>query len=89
LKESVDPKLYGLPSRTVLIKTRGSEEFILVINRKSRIIMKDAKTILNKADKIKEKIPSASVSLETTAPVCSKSIKFLKENDVETLKKDK
>ncbi len=31
--------------------------------------MKDAKTILNKVDKIKEKIPSASVCFETTAPV--------------------
>ena len=62
------------------------EEFILVINRKSRVIMKDAITILKKAEIIKEKVPNASVSLETTAPVCSKSIKFLKENGVEVLK---
>jgi hypothetical protein len=33
---------------------RGSEEFIIVINRKSRIIMKDASDILKKSDKIKE-----------------------------------
>jgi hypothetical protein len=86
LKESVDPKLYGLPSRTVLIKTKGSEEFIIVINRKSRIIMKDALVILEKAEKIKQKAMDASIILETNAPVCSKSIKFLKENNVEVLK---
>ncbi len=48
--------------------------------------MKDAKAILNKVDKIKEKIPNASVCFETTAPVCSKSIKFLEENSVEIIK---
>jgi len=84
MKDKIDPKLYGLHPRTVLFQ-KNSDEFILVINRKSRIIMKDAKTILNKVDKIKEKIPSASVSLETTAPVCSKSIRFLEENDVKTV----
>jgi len=85
--DRVDSKLYGLPPRTILMK-KGPGEFIIIINRKSRIIMKDAKTILNKADKIKEKIPSASVFLETTAPVCSKSIRFLKENNVKVLKID-
>ncbi|MCD4676685.1 MAG: hypothetical protein K8S18_11930 [Desulfobacula sp.] len=83
--EQVDPKLYGLPPRTVLMK-QSPEEFILVINRKSRIIMKDALTILKKVEKIKEKIQGASVVLETNAPVCSKSIKFLEEKDVDVLK---
>ncbi len=83
--QNIDPKLYGLPPRTILIKS-GPEEFILVINRKTRIIMKDAKAILNKVDKIKERIPDASVSFETTAPICSKSIKFLEKNGVEIIK---
>ena len=47
--------------------------------------MKDAKAILNKVYKIKEKIPNASVSLKTNAPICSKSIKFLEENNVEII----
>jgi len=85
LKEQVDPKLYGIPPRTVLMK-RDSKEFILVIKRKIRIIMKDALAIVEKAKKIKEKVPKASIFLETTAPVCSKSIKFLNDNDVEVLK---
>ncbi len=44
--------------------------------------MKDAVAILKKAETIKEIVPSASVTLETTAPVCSKSIIFLKENGI-------
>ncbi|MCD4718910.1 MAG: hypothetical protein K8S13_03505 [Desulfobacula sp.] len=65
---------------------RDSKEFTLVINRKSRIIMKDALTILKKDKKIKEKAQGASVILKTSAPVCSKSKKFLKKNSVNVLK---
>jgi len=79
--EKVDPKVYGLPPRTVLM-SNGKDQFSLIINRKTRIIMKDVKVILKKAESIKEKIPNAIVLLETTAPVCSKSIQFLKENGI-------
>lgn len=41
MKEKIDPKLYGLHLRTVLFQ-KNSDEFILVVSRKSRIIMKDA-----------------------------------------------
>ena len=44
--------------------------------------MKDAAVILKKAATIKESVPSAAVTLETTAPICSKSIKFLKKNGI-------
>ena len=81
MKEKIDPKLYELPPRTVLLKG-GPNEFILVINRKSRIIMKDALKILEKAEKIKEKALSALVTFETNAPVCSKSAEFLKQNGI-------
>jgi hypothetical protein len=79
--EQVDPKIYELPPRTLLMR-RGSGEFILVIRRKSRIIMKDALTILKRVENIKEKALNASVGVETNAPVCSKSIKFLKDNGI-------
>ncbi len=79
--DKVDQKLYGLPSRTVLMSD-GADQFTLVINRKSRLIMKDAQAILKKAETIKEKVPNALVSLETAAPVCSKSNKFLEENGI-------
>jgi len=87
MTEQVDPKIYSLPPRTVLMK-KGADKFTLVINRKSRIIMKDALIILKKIEKIKEKVRDASIVLETTAPICSKSIKFLKENNIEVLKND-
>ncbi|WP_291460486.1 hypothetical protein [Desulfobacula sp.] len=48
--------------------------------------MKDALTILKKDKKIKEKAQGASVILKTSAPVCSKSKKFLKKNSVNVLK---
>lgn len=50
--------------------------------------MKDALTIIKKIQKIKEKVPNASVALETNAPVCSKSIKFLNEKNVAVWKSD-
>lgn len=84
MKEKVDPKSYGLPPRTVLIRM-GPEKFSLVISRKSRIIMKDALIILKKVEKINEKVPNASVVLETSAPVCSKSIKFLNEKGIDVV----
>lgn len=49
--------------------------------------MKDAEAIVSKVAKIKEKVSQTSIILETTAPVCSKSIKFLNENGVEVIKK--
>jgi len=84
MTKQIDPKIYGLPARTVLMK-KDSDKFTLVINRKSRIIMKDAFTIIKKVEKIKEKVHSASVVLKTSAPVCSKSIKFLNENNIEII----
>ena len=44
--------------------------------------MKDDLTILKRAEKIKEKALNAFVIVETNAPVCSKSIKFLKDNGI-------
>ena len=48
---NIDPKKYGLNTRTVLIENE-QKEIIIVINRKSRIIMKDGRKILEKARKI-------------------------------------
>ncbi|WP_020588951.1 hypothetical protein [Desulfobacter curvatus] len=80
--DKIDPKLYGLPARTVLLKD-DHDNFVLSIDRKSRIIMKDANAILDKADKIKKIVPGAIITLETKAPVCSKSTKFLSDNGIE------
>jgi len=85
--DKINPKLYGLPARTILLKD-DHDNFVLLINRKSRIIMKDANAILEKADKIRKTVPGATITLETTAPVCSKSTKFLSDNEIEVISKE-
>ncbi len=75
------PKEFNLPARTVLEQI-DDETIAIVIDRKSRIIMADGKKILEKSQKIKKKQPSTTVVLKTTAPVCSKTIKFLETEKI-------
>ena len=69
-------KQFGLPVRTVLEQI-DSKTIAIVIKRKSRIIMADGRKIVEKSQKIREMLPSAAVVLKTTAPVCSKTVRFL------------
>ncbi len=85
MKKKIDPKIYGLPPRTDLYK-QGSDKFIISINRKSRIIMKDAEAILEKATIIKTTHENATIYLATNAPICSKSINFFNKNGIELIK---
>jgi hypothetical protein len=78
---SVNPKIFGLHSATK-IEQSGEKQFVIVMNRKSRIIMQDAHKIIQKAARIMEKVPGAIVSLRTTAPVCSQTKALLQENKV-------
>ena len=77
----IDAKTYGLPAKAVLEKI-SSGHIAIVINRSSRIIMKDGERILNYAEKIKEINPHAKISLKTTAPLCSKTRDFLQKNKI-------
>ncbi len=86
MKKQIDPKPYGLPSRTVLLQETPAS-FTIVINRKTRVIMKDAKAILKKVETIKKTVGNACVAVQITAPVCSKSISFLSEKGVNVIKK--
>lgn len=81
MNKLIDPKLFGLPPLTKL-KQVGTNQFDIVIQRKSRIIMKDGEGILAKANKIKHHVPAAKVSLKTSAPVCSKTKTFLEEHGI-------
>ena len=81
---NVSPKDFGLPARTVLEQIDDTT-IAIVINRKSRIIMADGKKILEKARKIKGVHPSCAVALKTTAPVCSKTIQFLKTEGIQLI----
>jgi hypothetical protein len=84
MNKFIDPKLFSLPPSTKL-KQAGSNQFDIIIQRKSRIIMKDGKGVLAKVDKIKHHVPKAKVSLRTSAPVCSKTKAFLKEHGISVL----
>ena len=79
LKE-INPKSVGASSRLV-IGIDSNKHLYIIKNIKSRIIMKDGHKILETVKQIKNKT-SSNVSLATTAPVCSKTTKFLNENDI-------
>ena len=82
----IDPKIYGLPPKTVL-KKLNTRKIAIVIDRKSRIIMADGKKIIEKAEIIKNHNRALEVCLVTTAPVCSKTSGFLREKGVTILNK--
>ena len=82
LKE-INPKSVGAPTRS-LIGEDSNNHLYIIKNIKSRIIMKDGQKIVETVKQIKNKTRSG-VSLATTAPVCSKTIKFLNENDIKII----
>ncbi|MBM9515198.1 hypothetical protein [Desulfogranum marinum] len=75
------PSEFGLPSKTV-IEQIDKDTIAIVIDRKSRVIMKDGENILEKANMIKGYRPRAMFALKTTAPVCSKTKAFLEEEGI-------
>ena len=78
--KKIDPKLYGLHSRIILRKNK--KDIYIVIDRKSRIIMKDGYRILKIVKKIKDVETGKNVSVLSGGPVCSKTRKFLTENNI-------
>ena len=82
LKE-INPKSVGAPTRSVIGQDNNNHLYIIK-NIKSRIIMKDGYKIVEAVKQIKIKTNS-SVSLATTAPVCSKTTSFLNENDIKII----
>ena len=82
LKE-INPKSVGAPARSV-VGEDSNNHFYIIKNIKSRIIMKDGHKIIETAKRIQNNTNSR-VSLATTAPVCSKTTKFLNENDIKII----
>ena len=82
LKE-INSKSVGAPTRSVIGQDNNNHLYIIK-NIKSRIIMKDGHKIVDAVKQIKNKTNS-SVSLATTAPICSKTTKFLNENDIKII----
>ena len=82
MNESIDPKKFGMPARTVLEQI-ASNVIAIVMQRKSRIIMADGKKIVEKARKIQDVLPDVIVILKTCPPVCGKTVVFLEREGVE------
>lgn len=80
----ISPQHYSLPARTIL-EQLDDNTIAIVINRKSRIIMTDGRKIQEKAEKITQVHPSTRVVLKTTAPVCSKTTKYLENKGIEII----
>jgi|TARA_B100001113_G_C21023136_1_gene584436 hypothetical protein len=77
--QPLDPKRYGLTPRTKLVKLDNA--IGIIIDRKSRIIMKDGNKILDQANTI-QTIENSPIVLFTSAPVCSKTKNYLLENNI-------
>ena len=79
----VDPRTFNLSSR-INIQENDKNEVFFIIDRKSRIIMKDGIRIFNQIQKVKKERSSARFFLKTSAPVCSKTKKYLNQRNIET-----
>ena len=81
LMKKIDPKRYNLSPRLNLQQNELNELFI-IIDRKSRVIMKDAHRILEMVNRIQSIEKDRYVSVLTSAPVCSKTRIFLSDNSI-------
>ncbi|MBU0529269.1 hypothetical protein KKF86_05885 [bacterium] len=77
----LDPKEFSLSPLTVIGKY-SYNHLVLIKDRKSRIIMKDGKQILEQIEKIKSRAPETEINLATNAPVCEKTTKLLNEKGI-------
>ena len=77
----LDPKKYGLSTRVILTEN-DQKEIIISINRKSRIIMKDGIKIVDQVHQIQRQ-EKKTISVKTSAPVCSKTKQFLQKKGIE------
>ncbi len=79
--KKIDPTQYNLSSRVDLRQDR-SRDLLIVIDRKSRIIMKDGIRVLEMVKQINKIDPKKNISVRTSAPICSKTKKLLLENSI-------
>ena len=84
----IDPKRFGLSPRTS-IGQFSQNHFVIIKDRKSRIIMKDGKQILKQIKSMNDNEPNLRISLATNAPVCSKTTAFLTEKGIDILSLEK
>ena len=79
----IDPKKYNLTSRTTLYKK--TDNIYIIIDRKSRIIMKDGYRLSEQAKSIWSMDPGIRIRVATSAPVCTKTREYLRQVNIEVL----
>ncbi len=82
--DRINPKIFGLNSKIKLY--RNSDLIQIDKKRKSRIIMKDGENILKISQAIKEIYPNIKIEVLISGPICSKTLNFLKSNDLEVIR---
>jgi hypothetical protein len=78
------PKNFGLTPRT-MVGQYYSNHWVLIKDRKSRIIMKDGRQIVKQIKLIQNCKQNLKISLATNAIVCGKTTTFLKDRGIEIL----
>ena len=79
--KNINPTQYNLSSRVDLRQDR-SGDLLIIIDRKSRIIMKHGIRVLEMVKKINKIDPKKNISVRTSAPICSKTKKLLLVNSI-------
>jgi len=77
----IDPKVFGLSPRTTIGKL-SQNHFIIIKDRKSRIIMKDGRQILEQIETIKLHAPKTEIVVATNAPICGKTTKYFEKKGI-------
>ncbi|HIA93757.1 MAG TPA: hypothetical protein EYO16_00585 [Candidatus Marinimicrobia bacterium] len=80
--KNIDPRKYNLSPR-IRLQQKSINDLFIVIDRKSRIIMKDGYRIVEIVNSIQSAEKNSAVSVLTSAPVCSKTRQFLSERKIE------
>ena len=80
--KNIDPRKYNLSPR-IRLQQNSINDLFIVIDRKSRIIMKDGYRIVEIVNSIQSAEKNSAVSVLTSALVCSKTRQFLSERKIE------
>ena len=76
-------------SSSIKVGKLPNGQWVIIKDRKSRIIMKDGHIIKEQAKKIIDMVDAKKVCMGTTAPVCSKTKLFLEELDIDVFSLEK
>ena len=80
--KNIDPRKYNLSPR-IRLQQNSINDLFIVIDRKSRIIMKDGYRIVEIVNSIQSAEKNSAVSVLTSVPVCRKTRQFLSERKIE------